>query len=241
MRRINLFTLQRGLTLLAVLLILKVTLSVIAGYRDYCPPNFESDFLRGRQSYFSGTYEWAFYAHIFSGPVSLVLGLILINEPLRTRFPHWHRTLGKAQAALVLFLLAPSGLWMAYHAEGGVVAAAGFAALAVVTALCVLLGWRTAVQRRFAEHRRWMWRCFLLLCSAIVLRMFGGLATVADAGAAWIYPLSAWMSWLAPLVALELSLAMKRNVERFGMLEQGHSSPSASALSFPATEISARR
>ena len=30
----------------------------------------------------------------------------------------------------------------------------------------------------FTDHRRWMWRGYLLLCSAVVLRLFGGLATV---------------------------------------------------------------
>src|SRR5690242_8020425 len=105
--------LQRVLTLLAGLLILKVTVSVVVGYRDYFPPNFASDFLRGRQSYFSGAYQWAFYTHIASGPVTLVLGLILISEQFRMQFPRWHQLLGKTQIVLVLFLLAPSGLWMA--------------------------------------------------------------------------------------------------------------------------------
>ena len=65
--------LQLVLALLAGLLILKVTVSVLLGYRDYFPPNFESDFLRGRQAYFFGAYQWAFYTHIASGPVSLIL------------------------------------------------------------------------------------------------------------------------------------------------------------------------
>ncbi len=138
-----------------------------------------------------------------SGPVSLILGLILIGERTRARFPRWHRRLGRLQVACVLLLVTPSGLWMAYHAAAGPVAAVGLAALAIATAICILLGTRSAVARRFAEHRRWMWRGYLLLCSAVVLRLIGGLATVAGVAAPWVDPLATWMSWLLPLAAFE--------------------------------------
>lgn len=224
---------------LAGLLILKVTASVVLGYRDYFPPSFASDFLRGRESYFAGAYRSAFYAHILSGPVSLLLGLVLISERMRSRFPKWHRRLGKFQIALIVLVLAPSGLWMAPYAETGRIAAIGFASLAVVTACCALFGWRAAVKRRFAEHRRWMCRCFLLLSSAVVLRLIGGLATVTNVGAAWLYPLTAWASWLAPLMLFELSCAVQRTLNRQESRNQRQSS--AAMASLPAMEISARR
>ena len=233
--------LPRFLAFLAGLLILKVTVSVILGYRDYFPPNFESDFLRGRESYFSGNYQWAFYSHIVSGPVSLILGLILISEQFRIRFPSWHRCLGKAQIVLVLVLLAPSGLWMAYYAETGVVAAIGFSGLALATGLCALFGWQSAVQKRFVDHRRWMLRCYLLLCSAVILRLIGGLATVTAVEGTWSYPLAAWASWLLPLAAFELSGAFNRQFRRPGILHEDQSAPSATALSLPAMDINARR
>lgn len=70
------------------------------------------------------------------------------------------------------------------------------------------MGWRAAAGRRFEEHRRWMWRCFLLLCSAVVVRLVGGLATVTGVDADWVYPLTAWASWLAPLAAFEITTAI---------------------------------
>jgi hypothetical protein len=184
-------------------------------YRDYIPPNFESDFFNGRELYFWRSYHWAFYAHIATGPIALLLGLVLISERFRLRFPKWHRCLGRIQAVGVLFLIAPSGLWMAYHAEGGPIAAAGFATLAVVTGTFVALGWRSAVQRRFADHRRWMWRCYLLLCSAVVLRLIVGLATVTGFEAAWLDSSIAWASWLLPLGVYELSGAGRRLMRRW--------------------------
>jgi hypothetical protein len=160
--------------------------------------------LRGREGHFFGAYQWAFYTHIVSGPVALILGLILIGERLRTRFPKGHRYLGRLQVACVLFLVTPSGLWMAQHAAAGPVAAAGLAVLAIATASCVSLGAWSAVSRRFPAHQRWMWRCYLLLCSAVVLRVIGGLATVTGVSAPVVDPLATWASWVVPLAAFEV-------------------------------------
>jgi hypothetical protein len=196
------FAVLRVAQVLACLLVCRTVLVVLFSYRDYFPANFHSDFLLGRSTYFFGPYEWAFYAHIISGPFALVSGLVLIADPVRRRFPAWHRRLGRAQILCVLFLVAPSGLWMAWYAATGRVAAVGFATLAVVTAICAAQGWQAAVQRRFEQHRCWMQRCFILLCSAVVLRVIGGFSEVV--GAEWTYPFAAWVSWMLPLFVLEL-------------------------------------
>ena len=103
----------------------------------------------------------------------------------------------------MLLAVVPSGLWMAYHAATGPLGAVGLAALAVATGVSVGLGWRAAMGRRFADHRRWMWRAYLLLSSAVVLRVIGGLATVVGVTASWFDPLAVWASWLLPLATFE--------------------------------------
>ena len=132
---------KRLLPLLAGLLILRVTIVVVLNYRNYLPPDFESDFLQDREQYFWKGYHWAFYAHLVSGPLSLILGMILISDRFRTRFPNWHRYLGRLQAINVLFLVAPSGLLMAYYAMTGPIAAMGFAVLAIVGNIVTSWSW----------------------------------------------------------------------------------------------------
>ena len=217
MRNAHSHVLPRLLTILAAVLIWKVTLSVLVGYRNYVPPNFASDFLLGRESYFWGPYRWAFYTHLVSGPVALLLGTILISERFRKVAPAWHRRLGRVQAANILLLVAPSGLWMSYYAATGAIAAAGLGSLAIATAVCVMLGVRAAVQRRFASHQLWMWRTFLLLCSAVVIRMMGGLAEVTQYDAPWVYPFSTWASWLGPLVIFE-AIRLFKSLKEVGTL-----------------------
>jgi len=188
--------------LLTGLLVIKTVIYVLLNFRDYFPADFRSDFLLGRSGYFYGWYQWAFYAHVVSGPLTLIVGLVLISNWARRHYPQWHRRLGRVQVSCVLLLVCPSGLAMAWHAATGKVAAAGFATLAVVTAYCVAQGWRAAVARRFAHHQQWMLRCYVLLCSAVTLRVIGGVSEVY--GLDWTYPLAAWVSWLVPLVVLEI-------------------------------------
>lgn len=205
MRNIPVAPVSRVLTVIAALLVGKVTASVVLGYRDYFPPNFDADFLLGRERYFWGGYHWAFYTHLVAGPFSLLAGTILLSEAFRRRWPAWHRGLGRAQVACVLLLLVPSGLWMAWYAATGWLAAAGLGSLAIATAVGITLGLRAALARRFADHQRWMWRTYLLLCSAVVIRLIGGLASVLHYDELWLYPFSTWASWLVPLLVYELT------------------------------------
>ncbi|MBA3312028.1 MAG: DUF2306 domain-containing protein [Planctomycetaceae bacterium] len=207
-------TILRGvLTLLASVLALKVTAAVVLGYVNYFPANFDSDFLRGRDGYFFGPYQWAFYAHIAVGPFTLVAGLTLMSERLRRWRPRWYRVLGRTQVACILLLLTPSGLWMAFYAATGTIATASFVTLSLATAACAAFGWKTAVQRRFAVHREWMWRTFLLLCSAVVLRIMGGFATVAAIDAPWYDPVASWACWVLPLAVFE-AVRFKRSTTK---------------------------
>ena len=180
-----------------------VLAAIVSNYPRYLPPDFTSDFLLGRSDSFFGAYRWAFYAHLTAGPLALLLGLALLSDRLRRRRPAWHRRLGRLQMAVVLLLLVPSGLWMSASAATGTVAGLGFATLALATATCAAQGWRAAVARRFAAHRIWMTRLFALLCSAVVLRLTSGLANLAGLDSDWVYPASAWVTWLAPLAICE--------------------------------------
>lgn len=192
-----------------VLVIVKVIASVLMTLPGYVPPNFETDFLRGRDRYFWRGYHVSFFVHIFSGPLSLILGLVLMSRRFLRRFPKWHRRLGRIQGMNVLLLVAPSGLGMAPYALTGEVAAVSFVVLSVLTAGTVVMGWLTAVQRRFEEHRRWMTRCFALLCSAVLIRVTGGFGDLYHIDADWAYRLSAWGCWIVPLLGTELMFMVK--------------------------------
>jgi hypothetical protein len=99
----------------------------------------------------------------------------------------------------------PSGLVMARNAFGGWAAGTSFVLLSLLTAYCTIRGIIAARQRRFAQHRIWMTRSFLLMGSAIVLRLVSGaLETIGVESPVSAYICAAWTSWIIPITAYEL-------------------------------------
>ncbi|WP_442505970.1 DUF2306 domain-containing protein [Novipirellula sp. SH528] len=199
---------------LSAIAILWTGLLILKAYPFYFPPNFDLGFLRGRELYFHGIYGIAFYSHIVTTPLCLVFGLFQFNRRMRTRWPALHRQMGKVYVGLVLACVAPSGLVMAMRAPHGYVAISGFAVLSVATWIATLMGWKRAVGGRMQSHMRWMWRSYLLICSAVLLRILSVAATDLHLTAATAYPIAAWASWLPSLVVFETITRLKGRKKR---------------------------
>lgn len=194
---------------LAVLLILRVLVTILANYPDYFPPDFDSLFFQGREATFIGTYPVAFYLHIFSAPFVLLNGLILLSDSVRRRHPSVHRTLGRIQVVVLLSVMLPSSVVMSRHAFGGWPAGLSFCLLSATTATCAIVGVVQAWRRCYDRHRVWMMRTYILICSAVALRLISGAAgLIGVPSPEGAYIVAAWSSWLLPLAAYEL-------VERF--------------------------
>jgi uncharacterized membrane protein len=193
------------LSWLAVVLILRVLATILANYPDYFPPDFNSLFLQGREATFRGAYVAAFYVHIFSAPFVLFNGLILLSEYVRRRHGRWHRWLGRVQVVVLLLFVLPSGAVMSWHAFGGWPAGLSFLLLSAATATCAIFGVIHARHRRYDRHRRWMLRTYILICSAVALRLISGTAGVLGVPSPeHAYIVAAWSSWLLPLAAYEI-------------------------------------
>jgi uncharacterized membrane protein len=190
---------------LAVVLILRVLAAILANYPDYFPPNFESLFLQGREATFGGAYRPAFYVHIFSGPVVLLNGLVLLSQYVRRHYGGLHRVLGRVQVVVLLLLVLPSSVVMSRHAFGGWPAGLSFLLLSAATAGCAVAGVVYVRRRRYDLHRRWMLRSYVLICSAVALRLISGAAgLVGVPNPEGAYVVAAWVSWLVPLAAYEV-------------------------------------
>ena len=194
-----------------VALFAKVLASILIEYTRYFPADFSSDFLAGRSDYFYGLYGVAFYVHIISGPLALIVGAFLMFSGTKARFQKIHRMLGKPQAFIVVGLVVPSGLVMATKSIAGPVAGVGLAIHGLVTAACMILAVYFVTQRQLARHRRWATRCFLLLCAPLLLRLINGAAITGGVETESVYIVNAWFSWIAPLVAFEVYRVHRRN------------------------------
>jgi hypothetical protein len=103
---------------------------------------------------------------------------------------------------------------MARNAFGGWSAGLSFLVLSAVTAVCAVAGVIHACRGDYERHRRWMLRCYILICSAVALRLISGAAgLVGVPSPESAYVVAAWTSWLVPLATTEI-------VERFARVSQ---------------------
>lgn len=149
-------------------------------------------------------YRLAFYMHISSSLILMICGGFLFIEFKFDNWWIWHRRLGKTYIILLLFLAAPSGLIMGLHANGGFLAQVNFVLLSVVWWVFTFIGYKKAVSRNIAAHKKWMIRSFALILSAITLRvlqMMLPLEWFVDQQARYI--IISWMSWTMNLIIAE--------------------------------------
>ena len=198
---------------LASALLLWILWGILQNYPSYFPPDFNATFLLNRETSFRGIYRAAFFTHIVSSPIALVCGLFLVSSHSRRWLPKVHKLMGRIQIANVCLAVAPSGFVMSFYALGGFVSAAGFVCLSVLTCATALLGFWYARHQRLEKHQRWMWRCWILLSSAIVLRLMAMVAEPFGLEPVGYYRFTAWASWLLPLGILELSVMLRDNVQ----------------------------
>jgi len=169
--------------------------------------------------------------HILFGSVALLTGCLQVWPWLRGRFPVAHRWIGR----LYLFGgVCPGGvvvLGVAPFSSTGFGSAVGNTALGVLWLATGVAGYRAARQRRFADHRAWMIRCFalttsivlnrvwlvLLILSVPVLQRAYGVdeATMIRSAAT----VSVWLSWVANLLFVEWFVLRRRppSVQRPGV------------------------
>lgn len=186
-----------------VFLLARVLFSIVAEYVNYFPPNFDAVFLLGREESFRGIYPPAFYVHILSAPIALLIAAYLMISGKRKAHATLHRRLGKVQLFLILALVAPSGFVMAFWAFTGPLAGIGFGLQAIATAVTMIFAAKYAMQRKFAIHQRWATHCFLLLVAPLLFRIFAGILIVTDTETFAAYQLNAWLSWILPMAAYE--------------------------------------
>lgn len=187
----------------AVVLMLKVVGSIVWEYRFYFPPDFEANFLIGRETSFHGLYRFAFYTHILSGPAAILLAIGLMVTGRLNRFGSLHQMGGRVLAGLVLVGVAPTGLIMAGQTHAGSFAASGFALHAIAVWLSALATLVAGEKGNRGLHRRWATRCFLLLSAPLLFRIFAGALTLIDPEDTRFYPWNAWLSWLLPLIVYD--------------------------------------
>lgn len=154
---------------------------------------------------FDPVWRTMFYIHITASTVAVVTGPFQFIPSLRRRYLKTHRRLGRAYAISILFLGGPTGLYMAFFANGGFWACLGFFILSILWIGSTGLAMMYAIRRDIRQHREWMIRSFAFTFSAVTLRTWvpalsAGLGVDPDLTVI----LTAWINWIPNLLIAEI-------------------------------------
>ncbi|WP_235296631.1 DUF2306 domain-containing protein [Portibacter marinus] len=150
-------------------------------------------------------YQLAFFSHVYTSIFVLLIGIVQFSSSIRIQFPKVHRLMGKCYVFLILVISSPSGLIMAFYANGGMISQFSFVMQAFIWFLFTLLALVYARNKQWTLHRNFMIRSLALTLSAITLRLLKWMiANWLEWPPMDIYRLVAWLGWLVNLGIAEI-------------------------------------
>lgn len=175
---------------------------------QWLSPSFEAGFLSDKQTYFYNGYHFAFYAHIYTTPLLCLLGFIPYFRKPKDKL---HRFLGKIYAYLVLFVSAPSALFMSMFALGGNIGVTLFLALTLLWIYSTYRAVAEVKKGRIDYHELFIKRSLILMLSGVNLRIIMFIfAQFWEGDPIQMYLLASFLSWVPFLVLHEAWVLMKR-------------------------------
>ena len=148
-------------------------------------------------------WQISFNTHIIFGGLALLIGWMQFMPKFRNRNLKLHRLVGMLYI-LAIVLSGLAGLYLAFYAEGGLVAKLGFGGLAIAWLFTTGQAYISVKKRNIEAHKRWMIRSYALTFAAVTLRIWLPLFQYAI-GMDFItaYVIIAWLCWVPNLAWAE--------------------------------------
>ncbi|TDL99095.1 MAG: hypothetical protein C4K58_07290 [Flavobacteriaceae bacterium] len=172
---------------------------------EYIPFSDNVSFLMIKQTEVTQRKEYLcfFYAHVYTSIFVLLVGFLAI---LRENFgwSNFHKLSGKVYVFLILFFASPSGIYMGFLANGNFYAKLSFVLLGIFWWFSTFKAFNLAINKKFYEHKKWMWRSFALTLSAITLRMWKVIIVyLFQPNPMDVYQIIAWLGWVPNILLVE--------------------------------------
>jgi uncharacterized membrane protein len=178
---------------------------------QYIPAGTDTAFLGIKQDYVSlPFYLAAFYIHVFTAIFALPAGITQFSRYILKHYPRIHRLNGRLYVIAIVLLGAPSGLFIGIYANGGLSSQIAFCLLGVLWGWFTFEAFRKARQKKFREHKAFMYRSFALTLSAISLRAWKYLLIgIFHPRPMDVYQVVAWLGWIPNLLIAEYIIYKK--------------------------------
>lgn len=202
-------------------LFFKIVLILIFGYffwlmlrltLEYIPAQSDVSFLMIKQTEVNThtEYLYFFYAHVYTSIFVLFSEFIAVFVKPKAAFRNLHRFFGKIYVILLLLIAAPSGIYMGFYANGGILAKISFVILGILWWFTTYKAYLEIRNKNVINHKKWMYRSYALAVSAITLRLWKVfLVYFFQPNPMDIYEVIAWLGWVPNLILTEILIKTK--------------------------------
>ena len=199
------------IAIVAWLILVGFSILILLNSLPYARMGMHHPFLQERLD-LAANWAWrgCLYLHITAGVACLFSTFLQFCRPVLRRLPSLHRYLGFLYSYALLYIVGPTGLFLALMAKGGMWAKSGFMVTALLAMVFTRWGLEAMRQKILRDHIIWMIRSFALITSAITFRViYVGFFwfSVSDAIS---YPASVWLSATINLLGAECVLLIFR-------------------------------
>ena len=203
-------------------LFFKIVLILIFGYffwlmlrltLEYIPAQSDVSFLMIKQTEVNThtEYLYFFYAHVYTSIFVLFSGFIAVFVKPKAAFRNLHRFFGKIYVILLLLLAAPSGIYMGFYANGGILAKISFVILGILWWFTTYKAYLEIRKKNVLNHKKWMYRSYALAVSAITLRLWKVvLVYFFQPNPIDVYEVIAWLGWVPNIILIEILIKTKK-------------------------------
>ncbi len=202
-------------------LFFKIVLILIFGYffwlmlrltLEYIPAQSDVSFLMIKQTEVSthSEYLYFFYAHVYSSIFVLLSGFLSVFIQPNSSLRNLHQISGKIYVFTLLLIAAPSGIYMGFYANGGILAKISFVILGILWWFTTYKAYLEIRKKNVLNHKKWMYRSYALAVSAITLRLWKVvLVYFFQPNPMDVYEVIAWLGWVPNLILIEILIKTK--------------------------------
>lgn len=159
---------------------------------------------------FDSIWRPTFYIHVISGILIIAAGPLQFIPYIRKKSMLLHKVLGRIYAYGILGFAGPTGLIMAFYAEGGTSSTIAFLIMGTLWMLTTFLAIKAIINKDIVGHQKWMYRSFALSAAAVTLRLLVPIMSITHwFDEQFIIVSTAWLSWMINLGIAELIIIQK--------------------------------
>jgi len=151
----------------------------------------------------NGVYHSSFYIHIFAGAFCILTALVQLSRIVLKKAKAIHRWSGRVYVFVVLFLGAPTGLYLSFFAKGSIWERSLFMFMASFWFISTFYGLTTILKKNVLAHKVWMIRSYAMTMTAVTFRVYHIVFYLLGWDHLKNYELSLWISVLGNMLIAE--------------------------------------